>query len=58
MRPDQCRASIWDPRVDFADPLILDGSRWMADRPLGLATSVGGFWSWDPDPRAPVEAGL
>jgi hypothetical protein len=47
-----------NPRVDFTNPLILDGSRWMAGRPLGLATSVGGFWSWDPDPRAPVEAGL
>jgi hypothetical protein len=56
--PDHCRASIWDPRVDFADPLILDGSRWMAGRPLGLTTSVGGFWSCDLDPRAPVEVGL
>jgi hypothetical protein len=43
MRPDQCQASIWDPRVDFADPLILDGGCWMADRPLRLATSVGRF---------------
>jgi hypothetical protein len=28
--------------------------RWMVNRWIRLVTSVDGFWSWDPDPRAHV----